>query len=164
MKRFGTLAAENTSLAPGKGHNRKQQFATFRVADMFMGIELLRIQELMRYQHMAPVPLAPKVVEGLINLRGQIVTALDLRRLFHLPALNATDRLPMNIVVRSEGGPVSLLVDEICDVLDVPEDAWTHLPQNVPSAHRSYLRGVYQLESSLMMVVDTDRVISLGAD
>ncbi|MGA7156957.1 MAG: chemotaxis protein CheW [Acidobacteriaceae bacterium] len=140
------------------------QFATFRVADMFMGIELCRVQELMRYQEMAPVPLAPSTVEGLINLRGQIVTALDMRRLFSLPPMDAADRLRMNIVIRSEGGAVSLLVDEICDVLDVPQETWTQLPENLPAAQRTFLQGVYQLESTLLMIVDTERVLSIGSD
>jgi purine-binding chemotaxis protein CheW len=139
-----------------------QQYATFQVGDMFMGIELSRVQELMRYQEMASVPLAPAAVEGLINLRGQIVTALDMRRIFSLPPMD--DAQPMNIVIRSEGGAVSLLVDEICDVLDVPQDSWTQLPANLPVTQRAFLKGVYQLDSSLLMVVDTERVISVGAD
>lgn len=129
-----------------------------------MGIELSRVQELMRYQEMAPVPLAPPVVEGLINLRGQIVTALDMRRIFSLPPMSAVDQQPMNIVIRSEGGVVSLLVDEICDVLDVPQDTWTQLPENLPAVQRKFLEGVYQLECSLLMAVDTERVISMGAE
>jgi len=141
-----------------------QQFATFRVADMFMGIELSRVQELMRYQEMTSVPLAPRVVEGLINLRGQIVTALDMRRILGLNVFLNQDALPMIIVVQSEGGPVSLLVDEICDVLDVPLSAWTHLPENLSAEQRASLKGVYQLETSLLMVLNTDRVISTGVD
>ncbi|MGA8937677.1 MAG: chemotaxis protein CheW [Acidobacteriaceae bacterium] len=145
-------------------HANIRQFATFHVADMFMGIELSRVQELMRYQEMAPVPLAPATVEGLINLRGQIVTALNMRRIFSLPPMNATDRKPMNIVIRTEGGAVSFLVDEICDVLDVRQDTWTQLPANFPAVQRTFLQGVYQLESRLLMVVDTERVVSMGAD
>jgi purine-binding chemotaxis protein CheW len=145
------------------GSRATQQYATFHIADMFMGIELSRVQELMRYQEMASVPLAPAAVEGLINLRGQIVTALDMRRIFSLPVKD-DGALPMNIVIRSEGGSVSLLVDEICDVLDVPTDTWTDLPENLPVEQRALLKGVYQLESCLLMVLDTERVISMGAD
>ncbi len=141
-----------------------QQFATFRVADMFMGVELSHVQELMRYQEMAQVPLAPSAVEGLINLRGQIVTALDMRRIFSLPPLESSDAPPMNIVIRSDGGPVSLLVDEICDVLDVPGDTQAPLPENLSEARRILLQGVYPLESTLLLVIDTERVIALGAD
>ncbi len=141
-----------------------RQYATFRVADMFMGIDLSRVQELMRYQEMASVPLAPYAIEGLINLRGQIVTALDMRRIFGLPPVTRDQSPPMNIVIHSEGGPVSLLVDEICDVLDVPLALSTQLPENLPSERRPLLEGVYQLESSLLLVLNTERVISTGAD
>ncbi len=140
------------------------QYATFRVAEMFMGIELSRVQELMRHQEMAYVPLAPAAVRGLINLRGQIVTALDMRTIFSLPPLTSGDAQSMNIVIRSDGGPVSLLVDEICDVLEVPEEAWTSVPENLAPAQRSLLQGVYQLDSTLLLVVDAERVLTLGAN
>ena len=144
--------------------SKTRQYATFRVADMFMGIELAHVQELMRHQEMAPVPLAPSAVEGLINLRGQIVTALDMRRIFSLPPLKSSDAPPMNIVIRSDGGPVSLLVDEIRDVLEVQGEDWRALPENLPAARRALLQGIYPLEFDLLLVIDTERVLALGAD
>ena len=141
-----------------------QQFATFRVADMFMGIELSSVQELMRYQEMASVPLAPLAIEGLINLRGQIVTAFDMRRILGLPRMENSEILPMNIIVRSDDGTVSILVDEICDVLDVSTDAATQPPENLPANRRALLKAVYQLESCLLLVLNTERVVSDGAD
>src|SRR5437763_10143678 len=94
------------------------QFSTFFVADLFFGVDVLRVQEVLRFQPMTRVPQAPEVIEGLINLRGQIVTAIDMRRRLRLPPRGA-EHAPMNMVVRTEGGAVSLLVDEIGDVLDV---------------------------------------------
>jgi purine-binding chemotaxis protein CheW len=141
-----------------------RQYSTFRVADMFMGIELTKVQELLRSQEMTSVPLAPPAIEGLINLRGQIVTALDVRRILGLPAVEPGHSLPMNIVIRSEGGPVSLLVDEICDVLDVPLDTATPLPENMPAAQKDLLDGVYQLDSELLLVLNTDRVLETAGD
>ena len=141
-----------------------RQYSTFRVADMFMGIELTQVQELLRYQEMTSVPLAPKAIEGLINLRGQIVTALDVRRILGLPPIESEDKLPMNIVIQSEGGPVSLLVDEICDVLDVPLEAPTPLPENMPALHRELIEGVYQLDSGLLLILDTHRVLDTSAN
>jgi purine-binding chemotaxis protein CheW len=141
-----------------------RQYSTFRVADMFMGIELTRVQELLRFQEMTSVPLAPKAIEGLINLRGQIVTALDVRRVLGLPAVESEDKLPMNIVIQSEGGPVSLLVDEICDVLDVPLEASTPLPENMPALQRDLIEGVYQLESRLLLILNADRVLDTAGN
>src|ERR1700760_1091136 len=88
------------------------QYATFFVDQMFFGVEVLKVQEVLRYQEMTCVPLAPKIVQGLINLRGQIVTAIDMRRRLALPP-RANEAQPINVVVRSTEGAVSLLVDEI---------------------------------------------------
>jgi purine-binding chemotaxis protein CheW len=148
----------------GLSQGGMQQFATFRVGALFMGIELSRVQELMRFQEMASVPLAPPAVEGLINLRGQIVTALDMRCLLGLPALECDEPTSMNIILHCEGGAVSLLVDEICDVLDVRLDSATDPPENLPAAQRALIAAVYQLESCLLLVLNTDGVIGIGAD
>jgi purine-binding chemotaxis protein CheW len=72
--------------------------------------------------------------------------------------------LPMNIIVRSDDGTVSILVDEICDVLDVSTDAATQPPENLPANRRALLKAVYQLESCLLLVLNTERVVSDGAD
>ena len=77
-----------------------EQFSTFFVADLFFGVDVLNVQEVLRFQPMTPVPQAPEVIEGLINLRGQIVTAIDMRRRLRLPT-RAGDKSPMNMVVRT---------------------------------------------------------------
>ena len=87
-----------------------RQFCTFHLDDHLFGVDVLDVQEVIRYQAMTYVPLAPAVVEGLVNLRGQIVTAVDLRRRLELPA-RPGDRRPMNVVVRTAGCPVSFLFD-----------------------------------------------------
>src|ERR1700690_3732725 len=102
-------------------HN--SQFCTFYLDKLLFGVELKGVQEVIRSLDMTKVPLAPSVVSGLINLRGQIVTAVDLRRRLELQPRPA-DALPMNVVVRSEDGSVSLLVDEIGDVVEVDEDTF----------------------------------------
>ena len=76
------------------------QFSTFFVADLFFGVDVLRVQEVLRFQQMTRVPQAPEVIEGLIKLRGQIVTAIDMRRRLRLPP-RAGDQTPMNMVVRT---------------------------------------------------------------
>ena len=101
-----------------KSPERAKQYSTFYVSDLYFGIDVLNVQEVLRYQQMTRVPLAPDVIEGLINLRGQIVTAVDLRKRLNVQPRDRSSA-PMNIVVRSEEGAVSLLVDEISDVLQV---------------------------------------------
>src|SRR5206468_10604632 len=97
---------------------------------LFFGVDVLTVQEVIRYQEMTRVPLAPPVVRGLINLRGQIVTAIDLRRQLELRERPA-DQLPMNVVVRTDDGAVSLLVDEIGDVLEVSEKTFERPPETL---------------------------------
>ena len=87
---------------------------------------MTRVQEVIRGQAMTPVPLAPPMIEGLINLRGQIVSAIDLRRLLNLPC-RPEGATPLNVVVRDGEGAVSLLVDEIGDVLEVDEQSFEQL-------------------------------------
>jgi purine-binding chemotaxis protein CheW len=138
------------------------QFATFAVADLFFGIDVLRVQEVLRYQEMTRVPLAPVVAEGLINLRGQIVTAIDMRRKLDLPP-RPPGRLPMNMVVRSSDGPVSLLVDEIGDVLEPDAETFEAAPDNAPKVSREILQGVYKLKDRLLLVLDPDRTLDVEA-
>ena len=136
------------------------QYSTFYVADLFLGIDVLKVQEVLRYQEMTTVPLAPDVVRGLINLRGQIVTALDIRDRMKLKP-RSDGKTPMNIVVRSDEGVVSLLVDEISDVLEVSKSAFELPPPSLPAEQRDLIRGLYKLEGRLLLILDTERVLNV---
>lgn len=136
------------------------RYSTFSVDGLFFGIEVLEVQEVLRYQEMTRVPLAAEVVEGLINLRGQIVTALDMRRRLGLGP-RAPGSTPMNMVVRSEEGAVSLLVDEIGDVIEVDRSSFEPCPENVPPEQRALIGGVYKLDGRLLLVLDTRRALNV---
>lgn len=135
------------------------QYATFFVADLFFGVDVLCVQEVLRSQQMTRVPQAPPVIEGLINLRGQIVTAVDMRRRLGLPPRDGLT--PMNMVVRTEEGAVSLLVDEIGDVLDVEAALYERPPENLDPAARDVVRGVYKLPDRLLLILDAERTVDL---
>jgi purine-binding chemotaxis protein CheW len=137
------------------------QFSTFFVADMFFGVDVLQVQEVLRAQQMSPVPQAPDVIEGLINLRGQIVTAIDMRRRLELEPRSG-DQAPMNMVVRTSDGAVSLLVDEIGDVLDMDATTFERTPEGLDPAARELIRGVYKLKDRLLLVLDTEKAIEVG--
>lgn len=137
-----------------------QQFCTFFVDGIQFGIEVLKVQEVLKYQEMTPVPLASKVVHGLINLRGQIVTALDLRTRLDLPA-RPSEALPMNVVIRSEDGAVSLLVDEIGDVLETTEETFEEPPATLSAHARDLIRGVYKMDQRLLLILDTDKALNV---
>jgi purine-binding chemotaxis protein CheW len=140
----------------------EHQYCTFYVGGLYFGLDVLKVQEVIRYQEMTRVPLAHPVVRGLINLRGQIVTAIDLRRRLELTD-RPTDRLPVNVVVQTDDGAVSLLVDEIGDVLTVPEKLFERPPDTLKGPARELIRGAYKLEDKLLLILDTERTVSLAA-
>lgn len=139
------------------------QLCTFFVDDLYFGIEVTRVQEVIRFQEMTRVPLAPRVVRGLINLRGQIVTAMDMRRILGVRE-RPPEALPMNVVIRTADGPLSLLVDDIGDVLEVDETTVERPPQTVRHSARQLVRAVYKLPSRLLLLLDTERVLGASHD
>jgi purine-binding chemotaxis protein CheW len=136
------------------------QLTTFYLDGHLFGVEVSKVQEVVRYQEMTRVPLASPVIRGLINLRGQIVTALDLRRRVNLPD-RAPDHRPTNVVVRSGSEAVSLLVDEIGDVLEVGEEDFEPPPDTLHGEARQLIRGTYKLKDRLLLALDTEKVCSL---
>jgi len=140
----------------------RKQFSTFLVDGLLFGVAVEKVQEVIRYQEMTRVPLAPAVVKGLINLRGQIVTAIDLRRRLGLRERPDSD-LPMNVVIRHNDGAVSFLVDEIGDVLEVEEESFELAPGTVALEARELIQGVYKLKNTILIVLHTDKVLDLAA-
>ena len=139
--------------------NNESQYCTFYLDKYFFGVEVSRIQEVLRYQEMTSIPLAPSVIRGLINLRGQIVTAIDLRRKLDFEEL-PEEKLPMNVVIRADEGAVSFLVDEIGDVLNVDEISFEPPPATVTGPTRELVKGVYKLENRLLLILDIDKVLN----
>ncbi len=136
------------------------QFCTFRVGDLFLGIEVSQVQEVLRFQPMTRVPLAPPAIRGLVNLRGQIIVALDLRRRLSLPDA-PPDVQPVNVIVRTVDGAVSLLVDEVEDVISLGDDAFERPPETLQGPIRELIRGVYKLERRLMVALDAEKTIAV---
>ena len=136
------------------------QYATFLLDGLYFGIEVLNVQEVIRHQDMTPVPLAPPMVRGLINLRGQIVTALDLRTRLGLSPRTDGD-MPMNVVVRHEGELFSLLVDEVGDVLSVDGAAVEPPPPTLDPTWRQACAGIVRRERGLLVVVHVHALLRL---
>jgi purine-binding chemotaxis protein CheW len=136
----------------------RQKFSTFYLDDLLFGIEVEKIQEVLNYQEITPVPLAPPLVLGLINLRGQIITALDFRQRLGL-GKRAADSCSINIVVRNNEDVVSLLVDKIGDVVEVGEETFEPPPEMLDPKSRALVRGVHKLDGGLMHVLDADQAV-----
>lgn len=136
------------------------QFCTFRVGSLFLGVPVTEVQEVLRHQQMTRVPKAPPAIRGLINLRGRIVPAIDLRHCLELPPRGA-DQRPMNVVLRLEEGACSLLVDEICDVVVALASSFETPPENLNAEARGLIKGVYKLENELLLILDVEAALAL---
>jgi purine-binding chemotaxis protein CheW len=133
---------------------------TFHVDGHLFGVEVAAVQEVVRYQPMTRVPLAPPALSGLINLRGQIIPAVDLRRRLGFPDRPAGE-LPMDVIVRTGDGMVSLLVDRIGDVVEVSEDAFEEPPDTLAGIARELIRGAYKLPGALLLSLDVHGAVEL---
>lgn len=140
-----------------------EQLCTLRLGPSLLGVDVLRVQEVIRAQPMTGVPRSAALVRGLINLRGQIVTAIDLRTRLGLPP-RPDGVPPMNVVVRTDDGPVSLLVDEIGDVIEVAEAAFAPAPETLDPAWADAIAGVLKLADDLLLVLDVDRAVEPAPD
>src|SRR5581483_3720846 len=141
----------------------QRQFCTFFLDGLRFGVDVQQVQELVPYQEMTRVPLAPSMVRGLLNLRGQIVTGIDLRRRLDLPD-RPSEALPINVVLRGEENPVSFLVDEIGEVIEVAADAWESPPETLQGRVRDLIQGVCPLREELLLILDTNRTLDLQQD
>jgi len=137
------------------------QYCTFRISNILFGVDVLKVQEIIQFQEMTEVPLSPSVVRGLVNLRGQIVTALDLHERLEIQASDKDPVEQINIVLCTEGGPVSLLVDEIGDVLTIHDELDEPPPPTLNERTRELLVKVCKLEGELLLVLDAERTVDL---
>jgi len=145
----------------GTASAEEQQFCTFHVDHLLIGIEVGRVQEVVRRQPTTLVPLGPVEVKGLINLRGQIVTAIDVRRWLALDT-GPSDEEAMNAVVRLEDEVVSLLVDRAGEVVAPPLHAHEPVPPTAPERIRALFSGTYKLAEGLLLVLDLDEIGAIG--
>ncbi|MBX3196558.1 MAG: chemotaxis protein CheW [Labilithrix sp.] len=139
-----------------------RQLCTFSVDRLLFGVDVTNVQEVLRYLPMTSVPLAPATVRGLINLRGEIVTAIDMRVRLGLAPRRA-EETPMNVVATTADGTVSLLVDEIGDVIEVDDHTFEKAPATMNVTLRDAVVGVFKLEDRLLLLLDAERVAALGS-
>lgn len=142
--------------------NNTRRFCTFFLNQIFFGVEVEKVQEVIRYQEMTRVPLAPPEICGLINLRGQIVIAIDLRRRLAFPE-RPPEKLPMNVVVRCDDEAVSFLVDEIGDVLEVNENTFELPPPTLAGVPRELIHGTYKLTDRLLLALNAEKTMDFAA-
>lgn len=137
-------------------HGERKQYSTFSVAGHLYGIDVTRVQEVVKPMAMTSIPLAPVYVRGLINLRGQVATAVGMKELLGVPSHGQQEL--MNVVCKCDGNLVSLLVDDIGDVIEVSQSQFEKSPATIPDSVRKFMTGVYKITGSLLSIIDIDLV------
>jgi len=140
-----------------------RQLATFRLEPHWFGIDVASVQEVVVGREIFPVPLAPPEVAGLVNLRGQIVTVVDLRRRLALDEGQAPER-PALIVLRRDRTPVALAVDAPGEVTEVDEATFEPPPETLRGEIRKLIPGAHALENGLLLLLDLERVLEIGPE
>ena len=137
-------------------------FVTMSVHGQLCGIPVLNVRDVIASPDMAPIPMAPPEVAGSLNLRGRIVTAIDLRRRLRLPDTRSDGRVTMSVVVEQQGELYSLIVDSVREVVELDADNLEPNPPTLGAAWRDVSAGIYRLQSDLLVVLNTERVLAVG--
>jgi purine-binding chemotaxis protein CheW len=150
------MKAELEGSSAGATSGNSKQFSTFYVANRLYGIDVMEVQEIAKPLPITPIHLAPDHVLGLINLRGQIATAIGLQELFELK--EKISKQKMSVVCKCDGALLSLLVDQIGDVIEVSEDTYEQVPVTVEDSTRRFLKGVYKTSESILSVIEVSKI------
>jgi purine-binding chemotaxis protein CheW len=136
-------------------------FVTLTVADQLCGVPVLGVRDILGEHNITRTPLAPPEIAGSLNLRGRIVTAIDLRRRLHLPAPPA-DEPRMSVVAEQGGELYALLVDQVSEVMSLKASAFERNPPTLSAAWAQFSSGIYRLDGRLLVVLDVGRLLALG--
>lgn len=153
-----TASTTGTASSIGAAH----QLVSMVVAGQELGVRIHAVRDILGCQTLAQVPLAAPEIAGVLNLRGRIVTAIDLRRRLGIGGCTAS-AAAMNVVVEHQGELYSLLVDSVGDILTLPDSGFERDPASLPPTWRSLASGVHRLEQALLVELDIARVLDLKA-
>ena len=138
-----------------------QVFVTLTVADQLCGVPVLGVRDILGEQTITRIPLAPPEIAGSLNLRGRIVTAIDLRRRLNLPPPPAgTPR--MSVVAEQAGELYALVVDQVSEVMSLKANAFERNPPTLPPSWAAFSTGIYRLDGQLLVVLDVGRLLALS--
>jgi len=140
-----------------------QDFVTIKLAGQTLGIPVLAVHDVLNAQQITKIPLSPDWVSGVLNLRGRIVTAIDLRRRLGLPQLE-DDKKSMSVVVEHEEEPYSLQIDTVGEVLSLDDQLFERNPVTLDPRWRDVSRGIYRLEGELLPILDVDRLLAFESN
>lgn len=146
-------------LEPAASRAGECQYATFYLDDLLFGVDIASVQEINRQVEITPVPHAPEHVRGVINLRGEVATVIDLRTVLGLPPAEDS-RDARNLIVHSQGEAIGLWVDRISDILTVRSDLVSSPPANVDGIDGKFFQGVHTLEKDIVVLLDVEQVLA----
>ena len=141
--------------------DEERMFVTLTVADQLCGVPVLSVRDILGEQAITRIPLAPPEIAGSLNLRGRIVTAVDLRERLHLPPA-AAGATRMSVVAEQSGELYALLVDQVAEVMSLKASAFERNPPTLPPSWAQFSSGVYRLENRLLVVLDVGKLLALG--
>jgi purine-binding chemotaxis protein CheW len=142
----------------GQGHRELLQLVSFHIAGEEFGLNILRVQEIIRVQQLTRVPNSPEFVDGVINLRGKVIPVIGLRKRFGLEEL-AHDKQTRIVVIEVKGTVLGFIVDSVSEVLRIPADT-VEPPPRLGKVEREYVSGVGKLDNRLLILLDVDRLMS----
>lgn len=148
----------DASKGPGEDSNLIQ-LTTFRLGPEEFGVDILKVQEIIRMMPITKVPNAPKFVEGVINLRGKVIPVIDMRKRFSMPN-SRRDAHTRIMVMALQGQVVGFVVDAVSEVLRIPENTVEAPPAVVAGIGSEYMRGVGKLHDRLLILLDLDRLLT----
>jgi purine-binding chemotaxis protein CheW len=141
----------------------RTEFVTVMIGDQLFGLPISRVQDVFMLDRLTRVPLSEPEIAGVLNLRGRIVTAIDMRRRLGLPK-RVDDRKPMAIGIEYKGESYGLLIDTVGEVLKLPENTREPNPVNLDARLARVSFGVHRLDGQLLVVLDVDRVLDMGSE
>ncbi len=131
---------------------------SFYVGPLLLGLEITQVREINRQLELTPVPHAPREVRGVVNLRGEVVTVLDVHQVLGFPSPQITPQ-SRNLIVFHQGEVVGLLVDRVWDIVNVPQDQISPPPANLHGAQGRFFRGVYPTGEELLVLLDLEETL-----
>ncbi|MDP6116396.1 MAG: chemotaxis protein CheW [Planctomycetota bacterium] len=137
--------------------SQSKNYCTFYLAEHFLAVDVEEVQEISRHFEVTPVPLSPVMLRGLINLRGQIIPSIDLRH--RLDCETTEETREANVVLRGNGSPVSLLVDDIGDIVELDLDELEPPPETLQGPVRDLVRGAFKFENRLLILIDSSKLL-----
>lgn len=133
------------------------QYCTFYLNQLLFGIEISKVQEILFSQKLTPIPLASDTISGLLNLRGQILVAIDLRK--RMGMKSTTQNLSANLILKNNEELISLLVEDVGDIVETESTKIEPPPRHLKGTLLNFIFGVYPLKKSLLLILDPEKIV-----